>query len=336
MAPPWPFAHFVAERGRPLRMNRVGVITNPRSHRNRKRLPAIREVLARHPEALQIEIDAKAETAEILREFAFREVDLIVVAGGDGTVQSVMTALLNERMFERPPALAVLPSGMTNLIAVNLGFDGAPETGLARLLDGSRAEASRLARRILSVHQPAWRQPARGMLLGTAGFYRGVMVGRRRIHPLGAEQRLATGLALLASIAQTVLRRSGPDSLYRGERMSIAVDGRVAPQQDYILLLATTLDRLMLGVNPFWGRGKGAVRLTSVSFPPVRFLRALVPLLRGRPRGWMTEQGYASENVHEVRLTTACPIVLDGEILEPDDAAPLIIRADEVLEFVRC
>lgn len=318
-------------------MTRVGVITNPRSHRMRKRLPAIREVLAAHPEVLQIETGAIADTSQILRELARREVDLIVLAGGDGTVQSVMTAILSERMFERLPALAILPAGMTNLIAINAGVSGTPESGLARLLADADGPATQrcIRRRILSVTQPGWRQPARGMLLGTAGFYRGVMVGRRRIHPLGAEQGLAAGLAIAASIAQTVLRRSGPGSLYRGERMSIAIDGRVAPQQDYILLLATTLDRLMLRVNPFWGRGNGAVRVTSVSFPPARFLRALLPLLRGRPSRWMTNRGYVSENADEVQLTTGCRIVLDGEILEPDLEAPLIIRADESLEFVR-
>ncbi len=319
-------------------MNRIGVITNPRSRRNQGRLPAIRQVLSRHPATVHREIAGKLDAIDILREFARWEVDLIVIGGGDGTVQSVMTAILNERMFDSQPALAVLPAGMSNLTAENVGLRGSPEAGLARLLALAAADrpAPRVARRVLSVRQANWEQPAHGMMFGTAAFYRGVMLGYDRIHPLGASRWFADGVTLAITLVQTMAGRSGPNSVFQGYRMAISIDGRALPAQDYILVMATTLERLNFGINPFWGEGEGAVRFTSVTFPPRRFLQAIFPLLRGRPRGWMPEQGYVSQKGHEISLMTDCPIVLDGEILAADARHPMIIRADESFEFVQC
>jgi diacylglycerol kinase (ATP) len=78
-------------------MMRVGLISNPRSQRNRQRQPAMREAVDGHPDLLHAELDSVHATADVLRDFARREVSLIVVSGGDGTVQKVLTELLNGR-----------------------------------------------------------------------------------------------------------------------------------------------------------------------------------------------------------------------------------------------
>ena len=51
--------------------------------------------------------------------------------------------------------------------------------------------------------------------------------------------------------------------------------------------------------------------------------RVLVPLLRGRPRPWMKDDGYRSGRVQEVSLTTDCPIVMDGEIFPVSRDVPV-------------
>lgn len=59
-------------------------------------------------------------------------VDLVVVAGGDGTVRVVCTELAGTGI-----PVAVLPAGTGNLLARNLGIDLDLDTALAQLLDGS-------------------------------------------------------------------------------------------------------------------------------------------------------------------------------------------------------
>lgn len=59
-------------------------------------------------------------------------VDLVVVAGGDGTVRAVCAELAGTGI-----PVAVLPAGTGNLLARNLGISLDLDTALAQLLDGS-------------------------------------------------------------------------------------------------------------------------------------------------------------------------------------------------------
>jgi len=59
--------------------------------------------------------------------------ELVFVCGGDGTVMACVTALAGTEV-----ALAVLPAGTGNLLAVNLGLAGDAATGVQVALDGGR------------------------------------------------------------------------------------------------------------------------------------------------------------------------------------------------------
>ncbi|MGH6929732.1 MAG: diacylglycerol kinase family protein, partial [Dongiaceae bacterium] len=71
-------------------MTRIALISNPRSQRNKERMPAMRDAAARHPNLLHIELSDVQATAEVLRDLALRGVELVVVSAGDGTVQKIL------------------------------------------------------------------------------------------------------------------------------------------------------------------------------------------------------------------------------------------------------
>jgi hypothetical protein len=336
--------------------DRIGVISNPRSRRNRHRgLGAVRAVVARHPRVLHAELDGVGGIPAVLREFAGREVELVVVNGGDGTIQATLTALFNGGTFERPPLLSVIPAGGANLIARDVGCPGrSPGEALARLIDlvlagdrGHRGGITRIARPTLSVMRGADRRLVYGMFFGAGAFYEGTRLAREELRPRGIGEPLAAGLALGLCIARALLPRRpatverSSDSLLRGEPMTIAVDGTVAvgPDRRYALVLATTLDRLMLGLRPFWGTGDGRIRYTLIEAPPRRLGRALFPILRGRPRPWMAGSGYISgvANGLVLAMRRPTPMVLDGETLSPPSGgAPVVLASDRSVVFLRC
>jgi len=320
-------------------MIRVGLISNPRSQRNKRNMPAMREVVRAHPDVLHAELDHVEGTAPVLRDFARREVGVVAVSGGDGTVQKVMTELLNGGGFGQQPRLAVLPSGMTNLIAADVGLRGNPARSLARLCAAAAASAptgEALPRPVISMQRIPTEAPVHGMFLGTAAFYRGIKLARDRVHPLGAEQTLAAAMGLGLALLRLVAGRGDGNALMRAERMAIGIGGGKAVTRDYLLFMATTLQRLILGVMPFWGAGDGGLRMTTVDFPPQRFCRAILPILRGRPREWMEAGGYRSGRASECRLTLNCPIVFDGEFFTPEPETPVVLRADREIAFWRC
>jgi hypothetical protein len=320
-------------------MMRAGLISNPLSQRNRERQPAMRDAVAGHPDLLHAELDSVHATADVLRDFARREVGLLIVSGGDGTVQKVLTDLLNGQDFDPLPPIAVLPGGMTNLIAADVGVQGDLVRSLVKLCcvaadpGGAR---ERIERPVLSLQRTPGEPPIHGMFLGTAGFYDAVMMARHQVHPTGVKHDLALAMALALALFRLMTGRGGASPLSRGQRMALELDGQPAPPQDYLLFLATTLERLMLGLMPFWGGGNGGVRYTSVRFPPRSLWRALLPVVRGRPRPWMASCGYDSGRTRECRLSMQCPIVFDGEIFTPEPGTPVTLRADRRVTFLRC
>lgn len=320
-------------------MTRIALISNPRSQRNKQRMPAMRDAAARHADLLHVELDDVQATAEVLRDLALREVELIVVSAGDGTVQKILTELLNGSEFDPPPKVAVLPSGMTNLIAADVGLRGDPARSLDRFCraasgDGRMRET--LVRPVLSMQRIPDEPPVHGMFLGTAAFYHGIMAARDEVHPLGAKHHLAAAMALTLALFRLVTGWGGPNMLLHGERMTVELDGAPSQPRDYLLFMATTLQRLILGVMPFWGDAAGQVRYTSVGFPPQRLWRALIPAIRGRPKPWMEACGYLSGRTDECRLTLDSPIVFDGEIFRPEPGVPVILRANRHVTFLRC
>ena len=73
---------------------------------------------------------------------------MLVINGGDGTVQAALTELYNGGHFgNEPPPVAVLPSGRTNLIALDLGAQGDPIAALEKLLEIAQSDLEPAHRR---------------------------------------------------------------------------------------------------------------------------------------------------------------------------------------------
>jgi hypothetical protein len=320
-------------------VTRIGVLSNPRSQRNRKGMNGLRTVLEQAPEVVHEDVLDFTELGAILKRFREEEVSLLAVNGGDGTVQAVLTELMNDRQADAHPALAILPGGMTNVIARDVGLNGSPAKALARLIRKVRAgqPLEQLRRPLLGLTMSPGSRPVYGMFFGAAAFYQAIMLAHEKVHPTGVAGSLASAASLSLILLRLLTSRPGPDNpLYHGEAIALKLDGEQRPEQPYLLLLATTLHRLILGMMPFWGGGGGAIRCTSLKFPPQHLGRALLPVLRGRPKPWMAAEGYKSETATDLSIATRCPVVLDGEVFHPLPGLPIRLRGDREAVFARC
>lgn len=90
------------------------------------------------------------EVVETLRKAAARRsVDVLIAAGGDGTISAAASILMNEKM-----ALSVLPAGTMNLFARSLGVNQSLEAAVDALSDGEiRAVDIATANGVPFVHQ---------------------------------------------------------------------------------------------------------------------------------------------------------------------------------------
>jgi len=316
--------------------SRLAVIRNPLSKRNRGDRRQSRQSDWANRDILYAEPETPEALLEALQEFARREVDLLAVDGGDGTVREVLTALPRAHHGFRP-ALAVLPSGNANMIAADVGVGARGLRAVERLAEDARAGrlGGRVRRRFpLEVHWPGHNAgPIRGMFFGAAAFTDATALARST-HRFGANHGLDVVVTLAAALTEA-LSEQGRQRWLAGRQMSLGLDGAAPREGGRALFLATTLHQLILGMWPFWGDGSKTIRYLDIAEHPNRIGAAILPMLRGKPADWMLDEGYRSGSTGEMRLTLSGPFIVDGERFDPPACGgELIVRPGAPIDFI--
>jgi hypothetical protein len=128
---------------------------------------------------------------------------------------------------------------------------------------------------------------------------------------------MAAGLTL-GRFLLAVVRRD--KSLLSPTRATVRLDSEPPEQREFLLILVSTLERLFLGIRPYWSTETGPLYYTALGARPRHLLRALPALLRGQKgRFCAPEHGYFSRKVREVRLTLTGGFTLDGELYTLDN-----------------
>jgi diacylglycerol kinase-like protein len=315
---------------------RVGVLNNLKAGRNRKQVSRVLDVLRRYPDVAHVETESVRDLPEALVELTRREVDLLVVNGGDGTLQYVLTELLASSDLPSLRFVAPLRGGRTNMTASDLGADPRPGRGLVSLLDAlaaGRLDDRLVARPVLRVASSRRSGVQYGMFFGAGMIQRAVSLVHRTFPP-GQQGVFGAGIVTGALITRAFTNPS--DGILTPDKAVVHVDGHALRHSEFYLLIASTLSHLFLGMRPFWGEGPGGVRLTGISSRPHRSILAAPGILRGRPRAFVTpENGYESANSHRAQIAMGCGFTIDGEIFAPEPDEQVELSADRRLAFVR-
>jgi len=311
---------FTAAPG-PQPLPRVGVVSNPKSHRNRARAHRVLEL---SPDILFETPGSWAELNDTLERFAAEGVDLLIVDGGDGTVRDVISAA-PAAFGDRLPRLAILPSGKTNALALDLGVP--LDWTVADVI--AAATAGRFTRRapIEIYRDGADHADVRGFLFGAGAFVRATKVAQRT-HRFGAFNGLAVGLSLALGIAQTFFG-TATNPWRVGERMRLGAENGQRFDRSLYILFASTLERLPLHLKPF-GHKRAGLKVLAIDAPPKRMLAAVPLLLAGSATGWLDRAGYHRRDVRAFDLSLDGGFVLDGELYKGGD---LSIRTGAAIEF---
>ncbi len=306
---------------------RTGIICNPKSHRNRSSVEATRPfvsgtVLAATPRT-------QAELAEVLADFARLDIELLVIDGGDGTIRDVLTcgATIWKGVW---PKVAIVPSGKTNALALDLGLPD--DWSLDRALSAAR-DGQLIQRSPIEVLRPG-ADPLRGFLFGAGAFVSATALAQRT-HHAGAFKGVAVGLATGWAILQTLVGRAS-SSWRRGERMHVLYPaaGDAGANADTnrarYILLASTLVRMPVGVRPF-GKPREGMKTLLVDSPPRRLALAAPLIVGGASPAWLDRAGYHRIDTPSFDLTMAADFILDGEVY-PGGA--LTVRQAPAIRFV--
>jgi diacylglycerol kinase (ATP) len=310
-------------RSRPL----FGVIRNLRSHRNAGRM------LDLHDTDDQIIAcpTKRGELPAILADFAAREVDYIVMDGGDGTVRDVLTC--GAGIFgESWPGLIVIPSGKTNALAYDLGVPAnwTLEDGIAAARIGNFVR-----RQPLVVQQQGnARAQVRGFVIGGGVFTRAITLGQKS-HNMGAFNNAVVGLTALWTAAQAMLGNAG-NIWRRGTRMSIRVDGQDLPHRggmaetERYVLFGSTLRRFPAGLDPFRGVNT-PMRMGVIDNAKRGLMLRLIAIFRGTASEATIARGVHVFGAETVEWEIGENFILDGEAFP---AGHYRVSAGQPLRFV--
>ncbi|MEN2787216.1 acylglycerol kinase family protein [Sphingomonas qilianensis] len=326
-APATPRAHPAPTRPLPLRIatpadaeTRIGIIHNARARLNVSRHRPVPLEGCEHAMP-----GSHAELDRALAGFAANGVNALVIDGGDGTIRDVMSAAL--RHFTGVfPRVAVIPSGKTNALAVDLGLPlnwTVAEAVEAIRLGGIKERAP------LEVWRPGDRETSlRGFIFGAGAFVRATGLAQTT-HRFGAFNGLSVGLSIFGAVAQTVFGGRN-NSWRRGQAMRVAPVGAVAVEGPQYMLLGSTLTRMPLGIKPF-GRSRGGLKLLRIDAQPRHILAMLPALLGGKNDASLPRNGYHRLDAERIELTLTGDFILDGETFA---GGPLTLCQGKPMRFV--
>ena len=328
-----------AAAGNSAGRTRVALLSNPRSTGNIAQLPRIRAYCAEHPDVFHYEVEQAGQIGEAMKTIARVKPKLLVINGGDGTVQAALTELCNGGHFDgdAPPPVAVLPSGKTNLIAMDLGIHGDPVAGLERLLEIAQADLSPhlVERELIALRCGAKEaKPVIGMFLGGAGLADIMLYCRNRIYPLGLPNGLSHALTAFAVVLRQVLGLKAsflpPDP--QPLRISMAREGTLTGK--FALLAVTTLEKLLLS-GEIGSHSRGALKFVAVEQRAGSLLSAFFASLAGR-LGRRKLSGVHIEEADEISIEgDASQVILDGETFSAEIGRPILLSPAAPLSFVR-
>jgi len=312
----------------------VALLSNPRSTGNRSLLPRVRSFCANRPDIFHYEVEHVSQIGDALRSIARVRPKILVINGGDGTVQAALTELYHGGHFgENPPPVAVLPNGKTNLIALDLGAQGDPLDALKRVIELSKSDLSPhiVARELIALSDGRSR-PTLGMFLGGAGLADSILYCRHKIYPLGLPNgisHLLTAFAVLFSMLfgiRAAFLPPRPDLV----RVSLVRDGQY--QGRFSVLIVTTLERLLLGSH---ADSSGRMKFMAVEQGFPALIRALFAGAFGRI-GRRPVTGVHFERGDVVRIEgSGSSVILDGETFRADVGHPITLTSTPPVPFLR-
>lgn len=310
-------------------MSGIGLVINPRAGANR-RDPTTAARLARQlgdrgVVAMPNSLDELARAAENFRR---QKIDVLGIAGGDGTNYVTLTHFHEVYGSEPLPTVAFLRGGTMNTVANSLGLpQGRPEG----LLD-------RLVRRYLETPRLTVVEQRTMNIEGKLGFLWGLGVIPAYLReyyatgepsPWTAAKTLARGIVSAAINGPMIQRMTTP-----AEAEVELQDGERWPMREYFCLGAGTIPDIGLGFKPYYlaGRRVGTFHIQGITTTAMGFIADLPRIHRAAPM----KDGKAVDRLTQQAVVRArgssISYMIDGDLLE-HQGSEMTIRLGPVVRI---
>ncbi len=307
----------------------IGVIVNPYAKANlgrKDRAERLQQIVG--DDGLVAQTNGVRAIDEVARRFQERDVDLLAVCGGDGTIFRTVTSFKRVYGDRELPMLLPLRAGTINVIAGSIHcMHGSPERVLSHVVHDYRRGGTHdtVERDLVAVNGEEF-----GFLFGL-----GMIVNFLRVYYTSPKQGPIRAAALLAKFATSaLLGTSLARAAFQPFLADIECDGERVPFRRFTMLLAMTIESLPLGFRPGYlaTRKHGHFQLLTGPMPPARIVRYLHRFRRGIP---VKDEGLYDNLAREVRIEFDRPThyMVDADILGP--VSSLCLSAGPRVKLVR-
>jgi len=244
---------------------------------------SVLEPLAQETDTTCFRLDPFDALPSAVANAAENGVKHVVIEGGDGTVQGVISAFLYQAdKFNSFPSFSIVPGGMTNQVAKNIGLKSAKSKSVQSALCGSMKAVEMPLLNVIDSDYTTGELHSKG-IGGSMAVLGGILKGMR-----GNDNSL---------MQTTPLRMQG---LFDGSHLGTVV---------------TTLPSLIMGLDPFWGEGAGPIRATWVDETYKGLAKNILQIWAGQKSKDRSPDGFFSKRVNQISYEYEGDIVLDGEFL---------------------
>jgi diacylglycerol kinase family enzyme len=321
-------------RGGPGR--RAGLIVNPTAGKGNGKGVALTEKLKGAP-GIEVRVLERFEQIEgFVQDMAQAGISDLFISSGDGTIQEVLTLIAERKHFATPPRISLLPHGTTNLSANDVGFRSHSIEAQAAFLNALDARDT-CSRNTIRCANPGDGKVRHGMFVGTGAVAVATRYCQQAFNAHGVKGQWAVAGTVLTALRKYLLSAPNPDDESRFDRpypITVEADGKRYAEGQQLMQMSTTLDRLALNTNPFWGGGTAAIRTTVIPYPVPSAARWMLPVMYGGETR-ASPPGSVSFRSDALQVTSQSYFVIDGEFFDPPSEGPLRLEAGPAFTFVR-
>ena len=316
----------------------IVAISNPRSGRNKRGgFKVFTRILEQYSSIEHIITNHENNLLDALDICRQNNIKIIIVNGGDGTLLQVLTYLKLKQNQNYTPSLVLLKAGTTSMAFGDVGCKGKLKQVIENIIcyaKGDKRVLKETVRQALKMTLPEKNITVCGMFFGAGAIYNGILYCRQNIHTKGLRGELGPSMAMIRYIFDWLTVNKMTTSTYA----DIQADENAEIKGEFAIITATTLNRLLMGVFPFWGSGRSNknISLTLIKKNAPNAIRALTKILRGvDPSVEKNVEYYHSICPQKTILNIQDGFTLDGELFgEQSISTKVILQSAGDVKFL--
>lgn len=291
----------------------IGVILNPYSKKYKKKPHKAKQMgFIVGDKASCKETEDLQDLRRVAEEFKTRDIDILAINGGDGTIHCTLTNFINVYGEKPLPKIALLRGGTLNNVANCMGIKGTSEKILSDLLvkyhEDIPFETKELT--LTKINDEY------GFIFGCGVIYRFMQAYYKDGNP--SPSKAVT--TLLRCIGSALVNGKMAGGLFERFNAKVTVDGKKWPFANYSALYTGSVYQIGLDFKVYYHVFKKPDQFHAVGFsiPPRNILRHVPKMYLGKSCG---SSEIVEESAKEMLIELEKPLAftIDGDLKAPVD-----------------